>query len=106
MIIFPEGRRYPGPEMGPFKTGAFKLAAENKIPIIPVVFEFQDRRNVCTSSDNLPLHYLRTNGRLKTRIKLKAGDPITSETEASLLNETRDWMNANLLKMRAEWDQA
>ena len=36
MLIFPEGTRSKGPEMGEFKKGAMKLATKPKVPIIPV----------------------------------------------------------------------
>lgn len=36
MMIFPEGKRSKGPEMGEFKKGAMKLATKPKVPIIPV----------------------------------------------------------------------
>lgn len=36
LVIFPEGTRSKGPEMGKFKPGAFKLATKPQVPIIPV----------------------------------------------------------------------
>ena len=36
MMIFPEGRRSWGPEMGEFKPGSFKLATKAKVPLVPV----------------------------------------------------------------------
>lgn len=36
LMIFPEGTRSQGPEMGDFKRGAFKLATKPEVPIVPV----------------------------------------------------------------------
>lgn len=36
LMIFPEGTRSLGPEMGEFKRGAFKLATKPGVPVIPV----------------------------------------------------------------------
>ena len=39
LLIFPEGTRSKkAPEMRPFKVGPFKLAIDNQVPIVPVVF--------------------------------------------------------------------
>ncbi|MBQ9273117.1 MAG: 1-acyl-sn-glycerol-3-phosphate acyltransferase [Mogibacterium sp.] len=39
LLIFPEGTRSKGPEMGDFKTGAFKFAEKAKVPILPVTVD-------------------------------------------------------------------
>lgn len=39
VIIFPEGTRSRGPEMGEFKSGSFKLATRTGIPIVPVTIK-------------------------------------------------------------------
>lgn len=36
LMIFPEGTRSKGPEVGEFKRGAFKLATKPGVPIVPV----------------------------------------------------------------------
>jgi len=37
MWIFPEGTRSKKSELLPFKKGAFHIAMQNKLPIVPVV---------------------------------------------------------------------
>ena len=37
VLIFPEGTRMPTPEPGPFKKGAFHMAMQAGVPIVPVV---------------------------------------------------------------------
>ena len=36
LVIFPEGTRSKGNQMGEFKAGSFKLATKPKVPIVPV----------------------------------------------------------------------
>jgi 1-acyl-sn-glycerol-3-phosphate acyltransferase len=51
VIIFPEGARSHGPDLAPFKRGAFQLAVEAGVPVVPVtilnawqVFNEQSRK--------------------------------------------------------------
>ncbi len=39
LVIFPEGTRSQGHEMGEFKAGAFKFAEKGKVPILPVTVD-------------------------------------------------------------------
>lgn len=46
--VFPEGTRHNTNEIHPFKKGAFHLAIDNQLPILPVVFSqyyFLDEKN-------------------------------------------------------------
>ena len=38
-IIFPEGTRSKGPDMGEFKAGAFKAAIKAGVPVVPFVID-------------------------------------------------------------------
>lgn len=42
VLMAPEGTRALGPELGPFKKGAFRLAMSTGIPIIPIVIRNAD----------------------------------------------------------------
>jgi 1-acyl-sn-glycerol-3-phosphate acyltransferase len=59
VMIFPEGTRTPDGALLPFKDGAFRLAIENNVPILPIAvagtrramakgrFQFQPTRAIC-----------------------------------------------------------
>ena len=51
LIIFPEGTRSRGHEMGEFKTASFKFAEKGKVPILPISIDgtyriFEEHNNV------------------------------------------------------------
>jgi putative phosphoserine phosphatase/1-acylglycerol-3-phosphate O-acyltransferase len=50
LVIAPEGTRSPTPRLGPFKKGAFRVAMQAGVPIVPIVF-----RNTL---DAMPKHAL------------------------------------------------
>jgi len=39
ILIFPEGTRYPGGQLGRFREGAFKMALDNKVDMVPIVLD-------------------------------------------------------------------
>jgi len=39
LLMFPEGTRYPGGSLGPFRDGAFRMAVESRIGILPVILD-------------------------------------------------------------------
>lgn len=39
ILIFPEGTRGPGGELGRFREGAFKMALDNRVDIVPMVLD-------------------------------------------------------------------
>lgn len=104
VILFPEGTIYKGPETGKFKNGAFRVAAEHHINIVPIAFEYKNRRNVWVSDESLFSHYFKTMGITRTYIKVKIGDTISSNDEKWLNESTKKWMDDEIIKMRADWD--
>jgi 1-acyl-sn-glycerol-3-phosphate acyltransferase len=69
VFLFPEGTRSPSGELKPFKPGAFILAHQMKLPILPVVIQ--------GTKDALPKHSLNFHGRQHFRISVL--DPIPYE---------------------------
>ena len=69
VYMFPEGTRSPSGIMKPFKTGAFVLAKELELPILPIVIN--------GSKNSLPKHSLNFHGRHQMRIRVL--DPIPAE---------------------------
>lgn len=62
LVIFPEGSRSWNGKMIPFKRGAFMLAAEFKLPVVPITIDGSFRRmprytyNITPGTINLHIH--------------------------------------------------
>ena len=62
LVIFPEGTRSHGHEMGEFKAGSFKLATKAKVPVVPVTIDgsyhmFEDRSIITSGAEvNMIIH--------------------------------------------------
>ena len=89
IMIFPEGTRYPGDKLGPFKDGAFRMALDNKVDIIPILLD--------GTAKALPKKGAILTG--FTNIRVKVLDPIPYSSFAEkpvrdLVQEVRDLMSA------------
>ncbi len=62
VFIFPEGTRSKSGVVRPFKEGAFLLAQQNKVPILPIA--------ISGTRDALPKHSLKFHGRHKITAKV------------------------------------
>ena len=87
-MMFPEGTRYPGKKLGPFKDGAFRMALDGKVDIIPIVLN--------GTAKALPKKGAILTG--FTKIKVKVLDPIPynsfeNKPVRELMNEVRDLMS-------------
>lgn len=87
VFIFPEGTRSETGQLRRFKPGAFILAKENKVPILPIVIN--------GTKDALPKKSLRFHGNHK--IKVKILEEIPCETFASLTDEESATMVRTLI---------
>ena len=93
LFIFPEGTRSPNGELIPFYSGAFRLAARNRVPIVPLVLE--------GTRDILPKHTFRIYPR---RVSVSVLDPIHPESvgynHRALHDVVRSAMQRELERLR------
>lgn len=96
VLVFPEGTRSPDATLGPFNRGAFRLAKDVGVPVLPVVV-YGTHRVMCKGA--LPLQ------NLFTRIRVQVLDPIDpagSSTARKLSNRAHEAIGAGLAALRAE----
>lgn len=93
VYIFPEGTRsyYDHPDMLPFKKGAFHLAVQAQVPIVPVVVanysNVLDMRRKVFKAGTIPasvLQPIETKGKAKEDV-----DALVEEVRSAMLEELR-----------------
>lgn len=83
VLIFPEGTRSPDGRLQAFKDGAFRLALDAKVPLIPVVIQ--------GTHETVPKHGLVLRQRMRGRVKVLAPlDPAAFADVPSLKQAARD----------------
>ncbi|MDP2562060.1 1-acyl-sn-glycerol-3-phosphate acyltransferase [Psychrobium sp. 1_MG-2023] len=89
IFIFPEGSRSSDGHLKPFKTGAFKIAKEMNVPIMPVVLTGTDKA--------VPKNSLHFKGHQKITVEVL--EPITPEEYQELsLKELTDLAQQRITK--------
>ncbi len=97
ILLFPEGTRHPGGKLGRFREGAFKMALENKVDIIPIVLEGTARA--------LPKKGIILTGFSNMRARVLDPVPYSEFADKSageLSNDIRDIMSAEYEKLCME----
>lgn len=97
VILFPEGTTYEGPLTKAFKPGTFKVAAENRTPIIPVAIKYLTHDLVWRDETFLN-HFVTKMGYWRTEVDLWFGTSITEGDTKSLLAQTKSAIDAQLSK--------
>jgi 1-acyl-sn-glycerol-3-phosphate acyltransferase len=97
IMLFPEGTRSQNGEIGFFKRGAFQLAMQAEVPILPVVLD--------GTSDILPKHGFRINSGHRVRMRvldpIKPSDFETTDPDVLALNVS-NMMRSELHSMKQE----
>ena len=93
VIIFPEGTTSALNGTLPFKKGAFKLAAQANIPVVPVALIFADKRDYWIGKDTFLRHAWRRFGVPTIEIKCCYGPETRSQDPEVLLLAAQSWIN-------------
>lgn len=95
VLLFPEGTRSPDGEVQAFKDGAFRLAAEQNVPVIPMA--------LTGSADTLPKHGFRV--QLRSDCRVRVLDPILPDDFGRSPERLRDEARARIIEAKRELDR-
>jgi 1-acyl-sn-glycerol-3-phosphate acyltransferase len=101
VALFPEGTTTKGPLTKPFKNGSFKIAADAKIPVIPMAIHFPDEKDAWIDDDTFVGHFFRQMSKPVTKVFVKYGAPLQNEDYKVLQNETKESINEMLEELVA-----
>jgi 1-acyl-sn-glycerol-3-phosphate acyltransferase len=96
VALFPEGTTSKGPLTKPFKKGSFKIAADTKIPVIPMAIHFPDEKDAWIDDDTFTGHFFRQMSKPVTKVFVKYGAPLKNEDYKVLQNETKESIDSML----------
>lgn len=103
IMIYPEGKTGAQPLTATFQKGSYEQAAELGVPVVPFAIEYKSLGDYWDHSDTMLVHYLKNLAKPKTIIRLSIGEPMTSDNSWALLRQSQEWINDEIVKMRADW---
>lgn len=102
IAIFPEGTTNLYKLTKQYRLGSYKIAAEMGVPVIPVVLEYKDNKDLW-NNDNMVAQFINQFGAWRTHTKLTCGEPILSSDAEFLLSESQKFTDNTLVEMHKNW---
>jgi 1-acyl-sn-glycerol-3-phosphate acyltransferase len=99
VTLFPEGTSYKGPLTKPFKNGSFKIAADTKIPVIPMAIHYKDENDAWVGNDTFLAHFFRQMGKPVSKVFVEYGVPVSDPDYKQLQQKTRNKIDLMLQKI-------
>ncbi|HLP95287.1 MAG TPA: lysophospholipid acyltransferase family protein [Saprospiraceae bacterium] len=96
VLIFPEGTTSGRPDTLPFKKGAFKMAAQSGMKIVPVAICFDNPADFWIGKISFLSHAAKRFGEPAIRVSVYYGPAITNENPELLLENVQRWINDTL----------
>jgi 1-acyl-sn-glycerol-3-phosphate acyltransferase len=93
---FPEGTTSRGPGALPFFPGLFELAAEHRIPVVPVAIEYANRDDAWVGDDGFIPHFLGCFRRRRMQVALAFGPVLHRGDKETLRTEAESWIRSRL----------
>ena len=103
VINYPEGTTHTQSQTIDFKIGMFKDASVEGFPIYPVALDYQLDEDAWVGADTFLRHFFACFGKRKTHIRISYGAALYSEDAMDLMQQSKSWIDAELLKIRKDW---
>ena len=96
VLVYPEGTTHLDPITQNFQKGAFKLAANMGIPVIPIAIHYEDQSDAWVGDDTFAPHFIRCFSKKHSYVHINYGPPIDCQNDEDLLKKAKDWIDSSL----------
>ena len=100
----PEGTTHIEPTTIEFKKGAFNMAAQLDVPVIPIAIDYKNLGDAFIGDDTFVPHFIRCFGKWRTEIKVSYLAPIKSDNPEFLISSSKKVIDSELIRFRKEWN--
>lgn len=102
IMVFAEGTVANYKTTKSFKMGSFVVASEMDIPVVPIVLEYRDDKDLWRR-DNMMLQYFNQFNHWHTYTKMHFGETILNQNPDFLMRETRNYIDDKLTEIHKNW---
>lgn len=103
VLVFPEGTTNDKKELLAYKKGTFFEAAQNGIPVVPIILEYKSKKDLWSNRGIVKHHFIQF-GKLFTSTKLEIGPAFSNEDGDKLREEIEQWSRTTVAKMHQNWE--
>ncbi len=103
VMVYAEGKTGAQPLTATFQKGSFEMAAELNVPIVPFAVEYKSVNDYWDHSETMVQHYFKNLAKPTTHIRMSFGDVIYGDTSWSLLRQSQQWINEEIIRLREDW---
>jgi lyso-ornithine lipid O-acyltransferase len=96
IVVFPEGTTSAGPGCRRFRAGAFRLAADRDLPIVPVAIAYHEREAAWVDDTSFVAHFLKCFRARRLAVSVAIGPEIHGRDPATLRQLAEHWIRGRL----------
>ncbi len=96
VLLYPEGTTQHGGATLPFRPGAFRVAAELGIPVVPIAIYYPDPADAWVGDDTFLPHFLRAFAKKYLDVRIAYGPACIHDDADRLRKRTRRWIDKQL----------
>ncbi len=103
VLVYPEGTTNPNKKLLEYRPGTFLEVARNNIPVVPVVLEYREEKDIWFNRGLLS-QFFRQFGHLRSYTKLSIGPAFKDQDGIELRDQVQEWSQAKLDEMHEGWN--